>query len=191
MTRPVRTDALETLGMIHDRIEKRDAIHLAVEPVTAARSLSPGDHVGVKDGVACSSYTPHVGIVDPFLSDGPMNGQRFWLVLYPRTIESLRHVWSHPAFPDELPAAPDGGDAERTARLAIHAVAVDLGVSDEAMMEGAARWLESDGDFDSYMFFGEDLSYKWDMPAFWDAYALLTGKDVPQKMRQAFFRCSC
>lgn len=31
--RTVTTDALETLGKIHEREEKRDAIHLAVEPI--------------------------------------------------------------------------------------------------------------------------------------------------------------
>jgi hypothetical protein len=189
--RKVSTDALETLGMIHTRDEKRDAIHLAVMPVTAARALEPGEHIGVKDGRASNAYMPHVGIVDPFLGNGPMNGDRFWLVIYPRKIQSLRHVWSHPAFPDELPEpAPAESGEMASAKAAIHYVAADLGVSDEALMDGAKTWLESNGSWEAYMHFGDDLSYGWDMDSFWNAYALLTGAEVPEKYRQAFFSCA-
>ena len=95
--RKVSTDALETLGNIIGPNEKRDAIHLAVEPVIAQEILYPGQNVGA-DG---TTNNP-VGIVDPFLKVSKVYpGQRFWLVIYPRQINSLRHVWSHPAFPDE------------------------------------------------------------------------------------------
>lgn len=94
--RKVSTDALETLGNIIDDTAKRDAIHLAVIPTIAKEKFHPGDHVG-PDG---TKNNP-VGIVDPFLFDFVLPGQRFWLVIYPRMITSLRHVWSHPAFPEE------------------------------------------------------------------------------------------
>ena len=93
--RKVSTDALETLGTIITEHEKRDAIHLAVENVVAMQILNPGQHVG-PDG---TTENP-VGIVDPFLTEPVLPGQRFWLVIYPRQIHSLRHVWTHPAFPD-------------------------------------------------------------------------------------------
>ena len=51
-TRSPITDALETLGMIHFKKEKRDAIHLAVEPVTAGKPLRPGERIGIVDGFA-------------------------------------------------------------------------------------------------------------------------------------------
>lgn len=44
--RTVNTDALETLGMIIGRNEKRDAIHLAVDPAVAVEVLQPGQDVG-------------------------------------------------------------------------------------------------------------------------------------------------
>jgi hypothetical protein len=63
--RSVSTDALETLGMIISENEKRDAIHLAVEPVIAGEKLFPAQDIGIRDGKAYST-ADHVGIVDPF-----------------------------------------------------------------------------------------------------------------------------
>lgn len=196
--RTVSTDALETLGTIHTRDEKRDAIHLAVLPIEAGQRLIRGNHIVVLDGVALAVPGGHpkaVGIVDPFLTGAVEKGQRFWLVIYPRTIQSLRHVWSHPAFPDEAGYPPAHVDDDATtvkARAAIHAVAVDLGVSDEAMMKGAKNWLESREDRTGIMMcFGKDLSYDWNMEAFWNAYALLTGESVPEDKARAFFTCAC
>lgn len=191
--RKVSTDALETLGMIHTRDEKRDAIHIAVLPATAGQNLRPGTPAKVSAGVAfkVSDVGDATGIVDPFLTSPVLRGQRFWFLVMPRTIQSLRHVWSHPAFPDEATApgiASDGGVA--AAKAAIHEVAADLGVSDERLMAGAKEWLGSNG-WDGYMCFGEDLSYNWDMPAFWAAYSLLTGEPVPPEKQTSFFRCAC
>jgi hypothetical protein len=100
--RSVSTDALATLGTIIDASQKRDAIHLAVEPVVAGESLMPGDHITVEDGIATATETgAGLGIVDPFLKGRVRKGERFWFVMYPRMVHSLRHVWSHPAFVDE------------------------------------------------------------------------------------------
>lgn len=99
--RSVNTDALETLGYTISENEKRDAIHLAVEPVVAGEALIPGNHVKLLNSVAHKAPTGQgVGIVDPFLENVVRKGERFWLVVYPRKITSLRHVWTHPAFPE-------------------------------------------------------------------------------------------
>ena len=125
-TRSPITDALETLGMIHFKKEKRDAIHLAVEPVTAGvDTLKPGDRIGIVNGVAYPvgyqfvpssnqepikedgvnrvGFTrvniPYQGIVDPFLTTDVQLGDKFWFVMKPREVRSLRHVWEHPDFP--------------------------------------------------------------------------------------------
>src|SRR6266446_3273127 len=98
--RSVSTDALETLGTIIGPNEKRDAIHLALEPAIAAHDLNPGDNVGFVEGGVGYCAKP-LGIVDPFLKSPVKPGQRFWLVVYPRQITSLRHVWSHPSFPEK------------------------------------------------------------------------------------------
>lgn len=96
------TDALATLGMIHFKPENRDAIHLAVEPVEAAFDLMPGQRIYIEEGKAYSSLggnSRYHGIVDPFLVRGPKKGERFWFIMAPRVVTSLRHVWEHPDFP--------------------------------------------------------------------------------------------
>lgn len=115
--RTPHTDALETLGMIHFKKEARDAIHLAVEPVVADYDLDVGQAIGIINGYAMptgSPYNtgvldddrkliikavPYHGIVDPFLPRGPKAGEKFWFIMAPRRVHSLRHVWEHPEFP--------------------------------------------------------------------------------------------
>lgn len=79
----------------------RDAVHIAVAPVTAAEKLRPGQHVGFAHEGNRALVAPtdrNIGIVDPFLSNDVEAGQQFWLLLFPNTVTGMRHVWSHPAF---------------------------------------------------------------------------------------------
>ncbi len=116
--RSVSTDALATLGTIIDDQQKRDAIHLAVEPVIAGMYLPAGSHISVKNGVAVQEcFGQGTGIVDPFIRDGVNEGERFWFVMYPRMVHSLRHVWTHPAFPDE-PGTPAGKPYDKEVSVA-------------------------------------------------------------------------
>jgi hypothetical protein len=87
--------------LIEDGDRRRDAIHIAVAPVTAAERLAPGQHVGLVREGSTELVGPcdrPIGIVDPFLAEDVEPGSRFWLFLYPGTITALRHVWTHPAF---------------------------------------------------------------------------------------------
>lgn len=188
--RSVSTDALETLGMIHFREEKRDAIHLAVIPVEALERLKPGARVGVgKDGKKAFNVSEGgVGIVDPFLARAVERGERFWLVIYPRKIQSLRHVWSHPDLPDETAATPPAniGSVE-SARARIRDLCADLDCTVDRLMDGAAEFL-ADG---TALHFGFDLDYDWPADEFWRCYEIVTGLPVPDSKREFFFRCSC
>ena len=87
--------------LITDGERRRDAIHIALAPVTASQPLSPAQPVGLIEEGNLELVGPceqNIGIVDPFLK-GPVNtGDRCWLFLYPNTITDLRHIWSHPAF---------------------------------------------------------------------------------------------
>jgi hypothetical protein len=87
--------------LIMDGDRRRDAIHIAVAPVTAVGRLRPGQHVGLVQEGNLELVGPgnrNIGVVDPFLTEEVEAGQRFWLFLYPGTITGLRHVWTHPAF---------------------------------------------------------------------------------------------
>ena len=90
-----------TLGELITGTCFRDAIHIAVAPVIANEELQPGQHIGFTPNtteVVTASANNLIGIVDPFLHEPVKEGQRFWMLLYPNTIQNLRHEWSHPAF---------------------------------------------------------------------------------------------
>jgi hypothetical protein len=188
--RAVSTDALETLGQIHTRVEKRDAIHLAVEPVMAGEALTAGQHITVVDGVATAAAPSEaLGIVDPFLPFGARKGQRFWFVMYPRAVHSLRHVWTHPAFPDvELgdPKPDPTPKEEAEAWLRAHAEA--LGFAYERLMGYAQQWLWTN----DYIFDNTE-TYKgvFDAEGFWSRYELVKDEPVDENAKQCFFTCSC
>lgn len=95
------------LGQILRDETHRDAVHVAIVPVTAAQELRPGNHVVLResDGRACfADEGKGVGIADPFLLvKRILPGERFYLCLYPNTVTSLRHQWTHPAFEEETP----------------------------------------------------------------------------------------
>lgn len=223
--RSVATDALETLGMIIDATQKRDAIHLAVEPIEAGENLWPGDDVGIFQGKAYRQgramgdgfILMGLGIVDPFVHKGigVRQGQRFWLVVYPRQIHSLRHVWTHPAFPDapelsDLKApvvtAPDGtinvGETEYTRNMAEserwlrdwcgdadrpdYQMLIDgLAGEVEYSARGNVRGLTHDGEFLTT----HGFSTSGEIPdEFWDHIEVVTGKKFE---RATHFNCSC
>ena len=198
--RPVATDALATLGTIIDDAQKRDAIHLAVEPMIAGESLSPGEHVFIRDSKAygntgATNTPPLLGIVDPFLTDKVRKGHRFWLLVYPRVITSLRHVWAHPAFPDEAPTAPSKDDSpQAVSRRWIEEFASRLDQTYSRLMAAAALWIETDdGKYGGEYTYDNTEAYKahWDQfPDFWKHYEVVTGTK-PRDPDASFFTCSC
>jgi hypothetical protein len=100
--RTPHTDALDTLGTVLRPDAKRDAIHLAVEPIVAGMDMQPGTHVFLDGNVAyivgTETTNKPIGIVDPFLEDRVAGGEMFWLFLYPGSITTLRHVWEAEGF---------------------------------------------------------------------------------------------
>lgn len=59
-----------TLGnLIEDSDRRRDAVHIAVMPVTASERLAPGQHVGLirpDDMELVGPCDENIGIVDPY-----------------------------------------------------------------------------------------------------------------------------
>lgn len=185
------TTALETLGTyLMEGTASRDAIHLAVVPIVATERVYPGQHL-TADGKGAGGDL--VGIVDPFLP-GPVNpGMTFWLVLYPRTITSLRHAWTHPAFPEIAVAV----NAEVTS---------DKSYSEEWMRRWADANVSADyyGDGDRV---STDAAYQFAIEAghsrhigpyesardtidgeWWDHWEAITGE---RGGRGEYFSCSC
>lgn len=191
--RSVSTDALETLGSIIGPNEGRDAIHLAVEPAVAAHTLRPGEDVGFVDGGVGVCDNP-VGIVDPFLKQSVKRGERFWLVVYPRQITSLRHVWSHPKFPEAGTPAPKAAqDPKAESEKWLRDFADRSSFSYAMILEGAEDWLNHEEyltEHDSER--TRDMAYEEGMmEQFWHHYEIVTGKAVEKEKRESFFSCSC
>lgn len=90
------------IGKILDSNPGRDAIHVAIAPVIAIQELQPGQRIGLVDGESKAGVTSRpLGIVDPYLTESVKFGQMFYMFLFPQTVTSLRHVWTHPGFAKE------------------------------------------------------------------------------------------
>ncbi len=189
----VTTDALDTLGTIIGPDEKRDAIHLAVDPVPAGHRLAPGTHVALRDGVAVGTTTGEgVGIVDPFLTAPVEEGERFWLVVYPRQISSLRHVWEHPAFP---PSGETGvTEAEPVTKETAEAWLRNFCDTHDCptfemtiakAIEGGAAWDDDYLHFDGYDAHGPIPD------EFWRQLSIYTGRDFDPDDNPSHFSCGC
>lgn len=183
------TDALDTLGTIlsKDDPNERDAIHLAVFKAEAAEMMGPGMDVYLDDEHKARwnqpQYGPErefLGIVDPFLEVDLEPGDMFWLVVYPRQITSLRHVWEHPGFPGVNDKPKSKADAE--AWLRDFAARSDV-PSFESMVDAAVR---GGG---SYVGFGEDASGEIP-PEFWDHLGVYTGISFEGATAE-WFSCAC
>lgn len=174
-------DHLKTIGQILTGEHNRDAVHMAVAPVVAAARLVPGDHVGIDSDGKASESAPHIGIVDPFLRKRVAAGEQFWLMLYPGSIQSLRHEWTHPAFL----AQPDRAIAE--ARRVIQTNADAAGIDFDEIIEAANSYLDR-GHYlnQGSRWEGHDLD-----DDFWPAFEIVTGRKVPTNDRCSFFSCAC
>lgn len=213
--RSVATDALETLGTIIGEGAGRDAIHLAVEPVIASERLLAGQDVYLlPDGRAAKGKDNAVGIVDPFLKESVKPGERFWLIVYPRQITSLRHVWTHPAF-EESPVADPAPISEAEQENARIVAGRLMGMGEkwlrdfceqsdcpdydtimEAIKNGGSSVHEDDGDYSYGVTINKDYisvhgsdAHGNIPPEFWEHVEAVTGKK--QVDRPTHFSCSC
>lgn len=167
---------------------QRDAIHIAIAPVTSAMFLRPGEDVCFCDDgraqLAHKTSKPAIGIVDPFLTQPVKEGERFWLFLYPRTITSLRHDWTHPAFQQATALVSDVRDVWFDAFAAKCRMTTDL------LFDAAKQFSE----FGEGMHMGQNESYKnptsEEWKEFWMRYNQKFGAKVDTDS-YAPFSCSC
>jgi hypothetical protein len=182
------------LGKIIKGEAFRDAIHIAVAPVIAHDSpLHAGDRIGLVDGKAVheKNCDEAIGVVDPYLRKPVLRGQKFWLLLFPNTIEGLRHEWRHPAFPNvdpEVVLDAMDGKAKRT----LVEIATQIGTDYDDLVSGLTAHVDTGdyihrGDNESY----NDLS-KERLEEMWAAWQDVTGKKAPvDKFGSGPFSCSC
>ena len=174
------------LGKLINSEQCRDAIHVAIAPVVADEKLAPGQDIGFVDAVNVDrvgmSDTP-IGIVDPFLKNMVFPGQKFWMLLYPNTITSLRHDWTHPAFEQ-----PERSDSEGWLRE----FSERAGLAYDRMIEIVTEYIDS-GDpwveIDSER--ARDAWYAVDQSEFWHHFQNVTGIKKPNHDWDAPFSCSC
>jgi hypothetical protein len=210
--RKVSTDALETLGTIIGPYEKRDAIHLAVIPVIARQDLKAGDDVGIN-----GTHENPIGIVDPFINRSRYDcskridmGERFWLVIYPRKINSLRHVWTHPDIPDDEAYAINSlganlSEIKKSKKWIEEWIETmnenydssiydhDASTNYEEIMETAHAHLnDHDGVNPNAILTHGAFFERYTIPEeFWTHFEIITGKSVPTDKKRSFFSCGC
>lgn len=167
------------LGQLITTDQDRDAIHIAIAPVTAGELLDPGQRIGFRPDGAVVSHATTIGIVDPFLTKSVREGQRCWMLLLPNTITGLRHEWSHPSF---QPATKPTTSEQDVSQAWLEDMAGKCGVSYNRMM-AAAESGESINMGDN-----EEYSSYWDADAFEKHYGIVMGKPPGSTW---IFSCSC
>lgn len=171
-------ETLEMIGKAAPMHAGRDAVHIAVIPQVAGRDMERGEFVIINGDI--------VGVVDPFLDGGAAAGTSYWLFLLPRTIQSLRHVWTHPAFNDEKPLS---GSAAWLRDFA----ATLGGFTLEELVETTRYYTEGNSPYSNdSICMGKDLSaYLEPTEEFWRHYENYTGKTVNRDLAPKYFRCAC
>lgn len=174
------------IGEILSGTEERDAVHVALAPVVATEKLAPGQDIGFcddgdRDSVSASADVK-IGIVDPFLKALVFPNQRFWMFVYPNTVTSLRHEWTHPEFTRPTLEAAEAwlkGFAEK------------CGLSYGSLMDAARSWRDG-GDYhieyDTER--GCDAMYEF-KEEFWKNFDVAENVVTPPERRGVFFSCSC
>lgn len=167
------------LGQLITGAGERDAIHVALAPVTANERLKPGQHIGfvgkeynARELVGVCSEP--LGIVDPFLERSVERGERFYMVLYQNTVTGLKHQWTHPAFPD-----PNKPDVARSVAW-LQDLADEIGLDYHTLLDHIPDGSIHTGDREMYGVRESDDIRRH--------YEIVTGRPAP---RDVYFRCAC
>jgi len=198
-----------TLGKLVDVNHlSRDAIHIAVASVKAMHTLKPGQHIGFVDNtninVGCNTVLlpaiKLIGIVDPFLPEAVKENEWFYMLLYPKTITGLKHVWTHPDFKEEPKMIFKLNLTEES--KCIHADLTKQQKFSEKWLRNFALRFKGDYDemikaavsIDNYCCFGDDIEYSdFDKDSeFWKHVEIVTGlKFSDEHIKSTSFRCAC
>jgi hypothetical protein len=206
--------AQENIGKLIDDDQERDAVHMAMAPVTADECLMPGENIGfLTNGTELvggesnlidngGEGVEFIGIVDPFLQKPVEKGQRFMMWLYPNTVTSLRHAWVHPSFENLYPKPEHANPlmiepVEPVKRLDMAYIAArewmerfaddDCDLNYDEIMEGAEDYLKNG----ATLFDGPKYDGSYAGSEFWENFQVLTGREIDEDKRGSFFSCSC
>jgi hypothetical protein len=177
-----------SLGQIITTPQHRDAIHIAVMPVTASEALQPGQRIGLKGYMATPAQDADttLGIVDPFLREAVQPRQRFWMFLMPNTITSLRHDWTHSMI------ANDGTGVASESEKWLRDFADEVSADYHKMMAVAATHCEgSSRSWPDYLIEGGRWEGQSTPEEFWTHYKNVTGKAPADDSKPGIFSCSC
>ena len=184
-------------GELCDDDARRDAVHVAVAPVTAAQILAPGEHIGWADETrrTVARVADPFGIIDPYLRVSVMPGQRCWVFLYPQTVTGMRHAWSHPAFSDVEPDVSAETVSDSEAWLRAFCCNSNCPSYENVMRAISSDGYDADGDYsyarvnDDYLHFG-GLDAHGEIPdEFWFHAERVLGRTLARKPKR--FSCSC
>lgn len=169
------------LGKLIEGDKGRDAVHVAIAPVTANENLRPGQKVLLVDtaSVIAAIGQEWDGIVDPFLTATVLKAQRFWMWMRPGSITSLRHDWTHPAFE---------GAAMNESRQWIEDFADQRNCGVDELMDAARRAAAEDHGGWTWIDNSSSVELSSD---FWRHFETATGTKVPADRRAEYFTCSC
>jgi hypothetical protein len=184
-------------GTLIDAPAQRDAIHVALAPVVAAERLVPSAPIGFVDGsteLVSARAKTLIGIVDPFLTAIVEREERFWMFLYPQTITSLRHDWTHPAFV-EAPKSPPPNKRESEQWLRDFCGSHDC-PDYETIMQALKGTLEGMEDYGRWGYINDEYFHfsGWDahseIPSeFWSHVETVLGQKL--LIKPSSFSCSC
>ena len=183
--------AQDTIGKLIDESQQRDAVHVALAPMRAPRTLKPGEHYALDD-----KSTP-VGIVDPFLRKTVQTGEWFWLFLYPNTVTGMRHEWQHPAFAPAQHDASKGASEQWLRDWLSNSEAASLTYDEFLRLAHGEDQTKPDDDYgrvgwshegDYLLRIGSD-AYGEIPNEVWDHVEIVTGRPVAH--RAIHFSCSC
>lgn len=202
-TKQENMNNVPNIGQLVRNDEQRDAIHIAVAPVVATQILAPGQHISVVPSTRpmhAHKEGTTVGIVDPFLKNPVQIGELFYIFLYPGTITSLKHDWTHPAFENlteeqraenrKIVDAPKKGRIDTRIEYSknwIEELADTVGVTYGQLIAGAENYRFGG----EYLIGGSEMEGYSTPPEFWDHYEVVTGITVDESEKGSFFSCSC
>lgn len=181
------------IGQLLNGSEKKDAIHIAIYPAVADKTLHPGTPVTLRDddpsiAVQCPAGVS-IGIVDPYLRAPLRPGDRFYIFINPGTITGLRHDWTHPMLKPEFEVDRRLEEAKQWMRD----FADDVGMSYKEIINAGDMWVKANERTTQYSSSAAQDTLNNDKEKtqkFWECYKIITGRE-PKDTEVQPFSCSC